>query len=95
MAQEFTFTLLAHALWSTRDGPNSYVTILLTLVQTDLQHPEGLSMLEHAVPWSDLAVFLDRGPQVSSGRMQNDMLGKSSILKASPMLTSEPLHKCS
>ena len=26
MAQEFTFTMLAHALWSTRDGPNSYVT---------------------------------------------------------------------
>ena len=23
MAQEFTFTMLAHALWSNRDGPNS------------------------------------------------------------------------
>jgi hypothetical protein len=23
MAQEFTFTMLAHALWSTYDGPNS------------------------------------------------------------------------
>jgi len=79
MAQELTFAMLAHALRSTRDGPNSYVTILLTFLQTVLRHPEGLATLERAIPWSDLAAFLDRGPQVSSSHTQNK-LGKSSIL---------------
>jgi len=52
MAQELTFTMLAHALRSTRDGPNLYVTIILTFLQTVLQHPEGLAMLECAIPWA-------------------------------------------
>jgi len=46
MAQELTFTMLVHTLWSTRDGPNSYVTILLTFLQPVLWHPEGLATLE-------------------------------------------------
>jgi hypothetical protein len=53
MAQELTFSMLMHALWSMRDGPNSYVTVLLTFLQTVLRHPEGLASLEHAVPWAD------------------------------------------
>jgi len=32
MAQELTFMMLAHALRSTHDGPNLYVTILLTFL---------------------------------------------------------------
>jgi hypothetical protein len=80
MAQELTFALLAHALRSKRDGPNSYVTILLTFLQTVLQHPEGLATLERAIPWSDLAASLGRGPRVSSNYTQSDKLSKSSIL---------------
>jgi hypothetical protein len=51
-------SVLAHALRSTQDVLNPYVTILLMLLQTILQHPEGLSALERAIPWSDLATFL-------------------------------------
>ena len=80
MAQELTFTMLAHALRSKRDGPNSYVTIILTFLQTVLQHPEGLATLERAIPWSDLAAFLARAPRVSSNHTQSDKLSKSSIL---------------
>jgi len=50
MAQELTFTMLAHALQSTCDSPNSYVTILLTFLQPVLRHPEGLATLERAMP---------------------------------------------
>jgi len=78
MAKELT--MLVHALHSTHDGPHSYVTILLTFLQTVLQHPEGPATLEHAKPWADLAVFLGGGPQVSSNYMQSEKLGKSSIL---------------
>jgi len=80
MAQELTFALLAHTLRSKRDTPNSFVTILLTFLQTALQHLEGLATLEQATPWSDLAAFLGQGPQVSSNYMQSDKLSKSSIL---------------
>ena len=79
MAQELTFTMLAHALRSTRDGPNSYVTILLTFLQTVLRHPEGLATFERAIPWADLATFLAQGPQVSSNYTQFEKLSKSSI----------------
>ena len=72
--------LLAHALRSTRDGPNSYVTILLTFLQMVLRHPEGLATLEHAMPRTDLAAFLGRGLRVSSNYTQSEKLGKSSIL---------------
>jgi len=50
IAQELTFTMLAHALQSTHDGPSSYVTILLTFLQLVLRHPEGLATLERAMP---------------------------------------------
>ncbi len=80
MAQELTFSMLTHALRSTRDGPNSYVTVLLTFLQTVLRHPEGLASLERAVPWADLAAFLSHGPRASSSRAQSDKLGQSSIL---------------
>jgi hypothetical protein len=80
MVQELTFMMLAHALPSTYDRPNLYDTILLTFHPTILQHPEGLAMFEHAIPWMDLATFLSRGPQVSSNYMQTEKLGKSSIL---------------
>jgi hypothetical protein len=56
-AQELTFSMLAHALRSTRDGPNPYVTILLTFLQTVLRKTEGLASLERAIPWTDLAAF--------------------------------------
>ena len=36
MAQELTFTMLVHAPKLKRDGPNSYVTVLLTFLQTVL-----------------------------------------------------------
>jgi len=78
MAQELTFTMLAHTLRSTHNGPNSYVTILLTFLLTVLQHPEGLTMLECAIAWADLATFLGQGLQVSSNYTQSDKLGKSS-----------------
>ena len=80
MAQELTFTMLAHALRSTRDAPNPYITILLTFLQTILRHPEGLAAFERAIPWTDLAVFLTRGPHVPSSYTQSEKLGKSSIL---------------
>jgi hypothetical protein len=86
MAQELTFTILAHTLLSTgstrdRSIDDSHVTIPLTFLQTILWHPEGLAMLERAITiWLDLAAFLDRGRQVSSSHMQNNKLGKSSIL---------------
>jgi hypothetical protein len=80
MAQELTFKMLAHALRSTRDRPNSYVTILLTFLQTVLRHPDGLAMFERAIPWVDLATFLSRGPRVSSNYTQSEKLSKSSIL---------------
>src|SRR6266404_1120701 len=79
MAQDLTFSMLAHALRSTRDGPNSYVTILLMFLQTLLRHPEGLSALERAIPWADLATFLTRAPHVSSTHLQNDKLDKNSV----------------
>lgn len=80
MAQELTFAILAHALRSTRDGPNPYVTIILTFLQTILRHPGALASLERAIPWTELAAFLSRGPRVSSNHTQSDKLGKSSIL---------------
>jgi len=80
MAQEFTFSMLAHALRSTRDGPNSYVTILLTFLQTVLRKPEGLASLERAIPWTDVAAFLSQGPRASSSWAQIDKLNQSSIL---------------
>jgi hypothetical protein len=79
MAQELTFAMLAHALKSTRDGPNPYVTIILTFLQA-VRHPEGLAALERAIPWSDLGAFLDRGRRVSPKHTQNEKLNKSSIL---------------
>jgi protein SMG6 len=51
MAQELIFLMLACALQSMRDGPNFYVTILLTFLLTILQKLEGLAALEHAIPW--------------------------------------------
>jgi hypothetical protein len=80
MAQELTFSMLAHALRSTRDGPNSYVTILLTFLQTVLRKPEGLASLERAIPWTDLAAFLSQGPRASPSRAQAEKLSQSSIL---------------
>jgi hypothetical protein len=86
MAQELTFTILAHTLLSTggtcdRSIDDSYVTIPLTFLQTVLWHPKGLAMLEHAITiWLDLAAFLDHEHQVSSSHMQNNKLSKSSIL---------------
>ena len=80
MAQDLTFGMLAHALRSTRDVPNPYVTILLMFLQTIVRHPEGLSALERAIPWADLAVFLTRAPHVPSTHIQNDKLDKNSVL---------------
>ncbi|KAI9433991.1 hypothetical protein H4582DRAFT_1983834 [Lactarius indigo] len=80
MAQDLTFGMLAHALRSTRDVPNPYVTILLMFLQTILRHPEGLSALERAIPWGDLAAFLTRAPHVTSVHLQNDKLDKNSVL---------------
>ena len=80
MAQELTFTMLAHALWSTCDRPNSYVTILLIFPQTVLQHPESLAMFERAIPWADLTIFLSQGPRVSSSYTQSEKLSRSSTL---------------
>ena len=80
MAQELTFSMLAHALRSTRDGPNSYVTVILTFLQTVLRKPEGLSCLERAIPWKDLATFLSQGPRASPSWAQVDKLSQSSIL---------------
>ncbi|KAI0303402.1 hypothetical protein B0F90DRAFT_1911396 [Multifurca ochricompacta] len=80
MAQELTFTMLAHALRSKHDVPNPYVTILLTFLQAVLRHPEGLATLERAVPWADLAVFLSRGPRISSSYIQSEKLGKGNLL---------------
>ena len=61
MAQELTFTMLVHALQSTLNGPDSYVTIILTFLQTALRHPEGLAMFERAIPWAALTTFLGQG----------------------------------
>ena len=72
--------MLAHALWPTRDSPNSYVTFLLTFLQTVLRHPEGLAMFECTIPWVDFATFLGRGPRVSSDYTQSEKLSTSSIL---------------
>ena len=47
MAWELMFSMLVHALWSTRDSPNPYVIILLTFLQSVLRKPEGLASLEH------------------------------------------------
>ncbi|KAI9455599.1 hypothetical protein BJY52DRAFT_638264 [Lactarius psammicola] len=80
MAQDLTFGMLAHALRSTRDVPNPYVTILLMFLQTILRHSEGLSALERAIPWTDLAAFLTRAPHVPSNHLQNDKLDKNSVL---------------
>ncbi len=82
MAQELTFLMLAHALRSTRDGPNSYVTVLLTFLQSVLRNPnpECLASLERAIPWTDLASFLSKGPRASSSWAQNERLSQSSIL---------------
>ena len=80
MAQELTFSMLAHALRSTRDGPNAYVTVILTFLQTVFRNPEGLAALERAVPWKDLAAFLCVGPRVSSKSSQSDKLSRNCIL---------------
>ena len=80
MAQELTFSMLAHALRSTRDGPNPYVTVLLTFLQTVLRNPECLAAFERAIPWTELAAFLSKGPRVSSSSVQSDKLGQNSIL---------------
>src|SRR6266849_7568747 len=74
MAQQLTFSMLAHALRSTRDGPNSYVTIILTFLQTVLRKPEGLASLERAIPWTDLAAFLSQGPRAPSSWAQIEKL---------------------
>jgi hypothetical protein len=66
MAQELTSTMLAHAPGSTRDILNPYVSILLIFLQTILRHPEGLATFERAIPWTDLAAFLIRGPHIPS-----------------------------
>ena len=80
MAQDITFGMLAHALRSTRDVPNPYVTILLMFLQTIVRHPEGLSALERTIPWADLAVFLTRAPHVSPTHVHSDKLDKRSVL---------------
>jgi protein SMG6 len=95
MAQELTFAMLAHALRSTRDVPNPYVTLLLTFLQTIfrpqeglfqpreglLQHrEEGLAILERAIPWADLAAFLNRGSRAPSTCTPTPKLNKNSIL---------------
>jgi protein SMG6 len=80
MAQELTFSMLAHALRSTRDGPNQYVTILLTFLQTVLRKPEGVAFMERAIPWTDLAAFLSHGPRAPSSWAQVEKLSQSSIL---------------
>ena len=55
LTQDITFGMRAHAVRSTWDVPNSYVTILLMFLQTVVRHPQGLSALERAIPWADLA----------------------------------------
>jgi hypothetical protein len=53
--------MLAHALGSMRDGQNPHATALLTFLQSVLRNPEGLTALERAIPWTDLAAFLSQG----------------------------------
>lgn len=79
MAQDLTFGMLTHTLWSTCNVPNLYVTILLMFLQTIIWHLEGLSALKCAIPWEDLAVFLTCVPHVPSTHIQNDKLDKNSI----------------
>jgi hypothetical protein len=80
MAQELTFSMLAHALRSVRDGQNQYVTILLTFLQTVPRKPEGLASIERAIPWTELAAFLSQGPRAPSSWTQVEKLSQSSIL---------------
>jgi hypothetical protein len=80
MAQELTFSMLAHALQSTCDGPNPYVTVLLTFLQSVLWITECLAALECAISWTELAAFLSQGPSVSSKSHQGDKLSQQSIL---------------
>jgi hypothetical protein len=49
MAQNLTFTMLARALRSTRDGPSSYVTIILTFLQgpSASRRPHHICALYH------------------------------------------------
>ena len=80
MAQELTFSMLAHALRSMRDGPNAYVTAILTFLQTVFRNPEGLAALERAIPWTDLAAFLSQGPRISQKSAESEKLSQNSIL---------------
>jgi protein SMG6 len=78
----------------TCDGPNSYVTILLTFLQTVLRKPEGLVALERAIPWTDLAAFLSQGPRASSSWAQIEKLSQSNILLEDWSIRGMAWHGC-
>jgi hypothetical protein len=53
---------------------------ILMFLQMIVWHPDGLSALEPAIPWTDLAVFLMCAPHIPPTHLQSDKLDKHSML---------------
>ncbi|CCM02870.1 uncharacterized protein FIBRA_04983 [Fibroporia radiculosa] len=71
LGMQLAFSILAHALQKPmrRSSPfahstlNPYLTIFLTFLATVIKDGHALSVLERAIPWNDLAKFLNSAPR--------------------------------
>ncbi|KAI0928296.1 hypothetical protein AcW2_004349 [Taiwanofungus camphoratus] len=71
LAMQLTFSMLTHTLQrpTRRSSPfarsnlNPYITILLTFLATVLKDRHVLTVLEHDMPWTELAAFFNSTPR--------------------------------
>jgi hypothetical protein len=80
MTQKLTFMMPAHAPWSMCDGPNSYVTTILTFIQTVFQHLEGRAMLGKVNTWlweTRFNTSIDQQKVAFRGHMLSSVKAKS------------------
>ncbi|PCH38362.1 hypothetical protein WOLCODRAFT_115327 [Wolfiporia cocos MD-104 SS10] len=71
LGMQLTFSMLAHALKQpfrkasphARSTLSPYITVVLTFLATALKEPTALAVLERAVPWAELAGFLNTIPR--------------------------------
>ncbi|GBE82472.1 hypothetical protein SCP_0408560 [Sparassis crispa] len=71
LAMQLAFSILTHTLRKPTRRPspfarsklNPYITIILTFLATVLKDRDALAVLERAIPWTELAAFLNTIPR--------------------------------
>ncbi|KZT11502.1 uncharacterized protein LAESUDRAFT_643103 [Laetiporus sulphureus 93-53] len=91
LGMQLAFSMFAHALQKPMRKPslyahstlNPYITILLTFLATAVKDSQALAVLERAIPWADLAAFLNTIPRRLLFREQQKERGEGAVLLTS------------